>query len=903
MLPMALWTVLVAGGIARSQVLAAASTPLNASLLAELMADLGIANDSYPFVCYNGTTDYGWAGLVAKLGEPDRDIVVEAGWWDSSMILNHVYEILLRDILGYGVLDQLYSGGASTGPRLQYNVTDASVELWPSDATYFEELIVYERSVVYAGSPGYIGHIGWYIPTCSSGQSLLRVVDQYPNYTMDFWRSLRDPQALSLFPASGTGPRYVNPDGTPECDNIPNGCMNGTYTPAQCVNNPYCVEFWGNDPSYSKYYNERLIDGLQLNITINYLDGNGDVQTWVDQKIQPIIFYYWTPSVLLATRNITRISFPNIYAGCIDSFLKDREHTLVTCDYPPDFLFKASSLALKNDFPYAYELLEKLMVSEADITEMLKMLDKTNYTFRDFAVVACNWINSNEDTWSKWIPSPPSLAVASCPTGTGIYRIGQEDLCLTCNAGTYNWSPNNTMPCQTCPSSATCSGGTSVVPFPNFWLDANNNPVQVVRCPLDGVCSMNQLEFNVSNQCSGGLSGVLCTECADPNKYEWNAWLGTLAFTLAIYILPKRSSASIGILTFYFQVAALINPQLSVGTLANILSIDMEISPTCLVPLRGISKVFFFYIVPVVMLLNLVVLHRLGTPIRAWAKSTFVWQRILKNNPVPTSRRANFISSMFELLMCFVLPILKVSLSILDCRRINNAVVMYTAANTICWTGVHLGAAVWAIVVLVILVGILPAFMLFRLLTLKKHGCLDQPDQERVWERCMHLPYRKTYYYWAPLQLLERSTILLYFVFCLPGSNSTSNAARLPLLLAVMGFRFYIQPYKNPVSAKLYQCVGTCWFCLVVINFYLILGTTGWSQVLLGDLAIIIYFAPLVLAVCHYILLLRNITIEPLWRWMWNGHKKRVVPITDVDDEPHPSAAPCPNGSAESQKA
>ncbi|KAI9207260.1 uncharacterized protein BJ171DRAFT_472667 [Polychytrium aggregatum] len=257
-------------------------------------------NASYASFCNMSLNNsFGWDGVAPRLQEPQRTIILESGAWDSARLSTHIVEILIREVLGYKVMVKEYVGGVTTGNRVKYQIVDAAVELWTSDASYYNQMVLYEHSILDAGKSGYTGQIGCISPSISKMQAdmgegagvpsvpkidtglttaivhlllaaILRVVQAYSNYYMDFWRSLRIPAALSIYPRSGMGVHMtINNPPQPTCTGITGGCQNGTYVPSQCINNTHCVEFLSY--GYTPFYSERLIDGLKLNITVNYM--------------------------------------------------------------------------------------------------------------------------------------------------------------------------------------------------------------------------------------------------------------------------------------------------------------------------------------------------------------------------------------------------------------------------------------------------------------------------------------------------------------------------------------------------------------------------------------------------------------------------------------------------------
>ncbi|KAI9201933.1 uncharacterized protein BJ171DRAFT_515971 [Polychytrium aggregatum] len=827
--------------------------------------DLVSSNDSYPLQCYRGNLTFGWSGIHAKLNEPARDIVIESGYWESSMLSSHIYEILLREIMGYPAINRLYVGGVVTGNRLKHGVTDLSVELWQSDATYFQQMVVFEESIIYAGTINYFGHIGWYVPTW--------VVNQYPQYFIDFWRAFTNPNVIALFVQSGTGPRVYGPGGTPECDNVPNGCMNGTYIPKQCINNTHCAEFWASDPSYASYYNERLIDGLNLNLTIAYLEGQY-LETYITAGVQPIVFYNWIPSLFVSSYNVTRIPFP-YKSNCLDKFFLNRTYTPVSCDYPMDYLFKATSVEFKNEFIYPYELLERMKLNNEQINELLIQIGQTNMNDLDYGNVACQWIVENEATWSSWIPTPPVLDVEYCPVGQGKYQISNTTVCLKCSQGFYNWNPNNTDVCSACPNLATCTGGSNVTPMKDYWINPNGTTPQIIKCPETGVC-WTLASNNMTSQCTDGIGGVLCCECNNPDLYKWGGEcvpcpgnlpgpalvlvaLGCFAFVLVIYLMPKTSGATIDIVTFYIQVAGLINEQFDFTELTSIMSINMDLSTTCVYPVKGIYKALSFFSVPPFLALCLLIVYGCNILIRRYyRRETAIYTPLKKwidfhnSDEKEGSLLPYMIHSAFEIIMCCAIPLINTSLEILDCRQIGDVKLMYTAANTVCGVGVHFWATIFASTVIAFVLGMAPFWSLVYLYRLKTQKRLALQDEE-VWHKCFYMSYRPKYYFWLPVGLIERGVILLIFVLYRSDDVYQVNVVRLLVIFLVVIIRCYTQPYRNPMEGTLSRVSALCWLTLASIDFLYIFSWQDASNPLMYFLTAILYLLPVLIVGVYYV--------------------------------------------------
>ncbi|ORY32389.1 hypothetical protein BCR33DRAFT_744059 [Rhizoclosmatium globosum] len=252
---------------------------------------------------------FGWDRLQNPDGSyfttSKRPIVIVIDSWKSSKVNAYIAQYLL-ELMGYRT--QVVSRFQYIfGPELYSNVVDLEMEIWTGDFTNYAKITQYDRVGVDLGATGYNGVAGMMFPSY--------LLDQYPEYSLEFWKFLLNPKFRSIFPPSGSGP-YVTVDGAPICDNTPGTCVNNTYIPSHCRSkDANCIEMLYWDPGYSNNVYQRLIDGLKLPITINFVgDAAKDIVNEALKQKKPILFYGWTPTVFLATNNFTRILFPSTNA-------------------------------------------------------------------------------------------------------------------------------------------------------------------------------------------------------------------------------------------------------------------------------------------------------------------------------------------------------------------------------------------------------------------------------------------------------------------------------------------------------------------------------------------------------------------------------------------------------------
>ncbi|ORY49345.1 hypothetical protein BCR33DRAFT_580695 [Rhizoclosmatium globosum] len=224
-------------------------------------------------------------------------------------------------------------------------------------------------------------------------------MDKYPEWNLDFWRSLLNPDRRVIFPASGTGPK---------CGNKPGPCTDSTYIPKQCqAANSNCTELWHIDSSYSPNVYQRIIDGLQLPLTINFLGGLDNTKAILNDamaKKKAILFYFWTPGTYVAVNNFTKLLFPSNNPTEYGIFSKDNTKPLTT-DPQSIILQKLMSPKFATDFPELPTLATRFQIDPDSMNTMLKQMGgKTPLTASQ---AACQWVQKNINVWSAWVPPVP----------------------------------------------------------------------------------------------------------------------------------------------------------------------------------------------------------------------------------------------------------------------------------------------------------------------------------------------------------------------------------------------------------------------------------------------------------------------------------------------------------------
>jgi glycine betaine/proline transport system substrate-binding protein len=151
---------------------------------------------------------------------------------------------------------------------------DAVLEDW-GYPDQFKQYVTKQKTVVYPGPNGLIGHIGWFIP-----KYLLR---QYPQFKT--WKGLKGKETIFKSPESGSQGMFL-----------------------------------GGDPSYQQKDKE-LIEALGLNfkhVSVGAEQAEVARFTQLIKQRKPVIFYWWTPQYLNTQLNLVEVKLPPRFKGCND---------------------------------------------------------------------------------------------------------------------------------------------------------------------------------------------------------------------------------------------------------------------------------------------------------------------------------------------------------------------------------------------------------------------------------------------------------------------------------------------------------------------------------------------------------------------------------------------------------
>ncbi|KAJ3073443.1 hypothetical protein HDU98_001493 [Podochytrium sp. JEL0797] len=726
--------------------------------------------------CWNGSR-FGWEKFGNYTGSKPK-IKLEQDAWDSARLATNIFYRLAHEIMGFDIRYTEYTGGYDNvdGPRLQAGISDVVMELWTTGVpvTWFDH-----------GSIGYSGRSGMYIPTW--------LADENPTLAFDWWRFFQNPIAVDLMAKQTWKPHYyVNPDGTPICNNIVKGCMNGTYHPSWWTpaSESKFLPMWHIDPTWSQYHYERMIDGLQINAELIWLGPN--YTPLVEQALAnrtAFIFYNWKPSSFVATHNVTRLMFPDSDNGQYQKWLVNNVDTPIESDEPTTIITKATGFDFGTSFPDVVNLLSMITIGDNEINQMLVNMLNNNWTY-DVAV--CDWMHKNEKEWSSWIPEPPKI-ITTCPI------VGQCPAILVLN-----------------------------VQVMQYVQEVTKNPAVL----LSTAVRQDSAEIFVPRALrQDTTSGKASMDCSNYGVMIFFLVLGSFVATFLLLFVPAHETPTIDLLLFYFQVVNLIfkiniSHFKGMESLENFLalaSLDLDgMATSCPAPLSGVSKQLFRFVLPCLFFIHTAILYFTAQAMKQYYPA--LMDKLLQYLPghaKHVSIKVIFLR-IFQIVVTFVLmPLVEACLAILDCRNLMGVSVDFQAPDAVCFHKVHLPAAIFAILVLVLLLGVYPSLLIWKLYRINKAGQLKYNEENLTvldeLNMTLYADYRKSYYFMGPLLIWERGFLVLIFQMLI-GKIDGIGFAYVCILAVVCFIRIYVQPYLFGIEAYMNREIVLCWLILMALN-------------------------------------------------------------------------------------
>jgi glycine betaine/proline transport system substrate-binding protein len=291
-----------------------------------------------------------------KSGAADcGDVTINENAWAGSTANVYVAKYVLEKNLGCDV-EVTKIAEIPVFQALADGKVDAVLEDW-QHVDQYKQFISKQKSVVFAGKLGVVGHIGWYIP-----QYLLK---QYPGFSS--WKGLKGKE--SVFKSAESGSQGM---------------------------------FLGGDPSYVQKDKE-LIELLDLDfkhVTVGAEPAEVARFTQLIKQRKPVIFYWWTPQYLNSSLNLVEVKLPPRPKGCQDDASAGGDIKKYRCAYAADPLQKLLSKEFVQSGSPAVKMLRKFKWSNADQNLVAKWIagDKMQPE-----KAAEKWVKANAAKVNAWL--------------------------------------------------------------------------------------------------------------------------------------------------------------------------------------------------------------------------------------------------------------------------------------------------------------------------------------------------------------------------------------------------------------------------------------------------------------------------------------------------------------------
>jgi glycine betaine/proline transport system substrate-binding protein len=291
----------------------------------------------------------------APANAPCRTVAINEQAWAGSVANTYVAKAVLEKYLGCSVRITQF-GQIPVYPALATGQTDAVLEDWQHVAQY-KQYIDKQHTVVMGGPNGVVGHVGWYIPTY--------LMQQYPQFKT--WQGLKGHESLFKSAESGTKGMFL-----------------------------------GGDPSYI-HKDQQLIQLLGLNLKfVGVGTEQAQVTRWSSlyKQHKPVLFYWYTPQYLNAEYQLSEVTLPPRFPGCVDNYTAGTPMKNYRCAYEDEVLNKVFSAKFAKSGSPAYPVLKRFSWSNLDQEIVAKWIAGDHM---DPDKAGQKWVAQNKAKVMKWL--------------------------------------------------------------------------------------------------------------------------------------------------------------------------------------------------------------------------------------------------------------------------------------------------------------------------------------------------------------------------------------------------------------------------------------------------------------------------------------------------------------------
>lgn len=161
--------------------------------------------------------------------------------------------------------------------------------------------------------------------------------------------------------------------------------------------------FLGGPVDWLKHDVER-VDALGMNFQV--VNAGSAAALWAEVKAaekdkKPVVLFNWTPNFVEAVWEGEFVEFPTYFEGCKDDASKGvNPDKTYDCGNPANgYLKKAAWDGMKDKWPKAYAVLQKISFTNPQIAQMAKFVDVDEMEPED---AAQRWLAENESVWMAW---------------------------------------------------------------------------------------------------------------------------------------------------------------------------------------------------------------------------------------------------------------------------------------------------------------------------------------------------------------------------------------------------------------------------------------------------------------------------------------------------------------------
>eukprot|EP01135_Chromosphaera_perkinsii_P009266 Nk52_evm18s1705 gene=Nk52_evmTU18s1705 len=328
----------------------------------------------------------------------DRQLIIEAGKWDSGNLTSILVAITARDLMNRRNTIVVQRGDLVTlGDRLLDSNTHVHMESWGVDRYEKLRVPLQQGRITSLGSIGYGGRNGVYITSDT-------VTGATGEATPEWWRSLRYTNSWNRLP-----PFNDTAAGLSSCSKA--WCKGKQYfTTTTCdKDRSACRHVRHALDSYYVGIMESLFENLGFPAQITY---NGEAEMFryfedMERTKTPAISYSWYPTISVGSFNFSRVMFDPWSAECYRQHSTTDISPGMVCDQKEEALEKLVSNSLITTDEDMFSAVKKFSLPLEGIEQILVELTKPSNT--DYFSAVCNWMKANPSSWTDSVLVRPSV--------------------------------------------------------------------------------------------------------------------------------------------------------------------------------------------------------------------------------------------------------------------------------------------------------------------------------------------------------------------------------------------------------------------------------------------------------------------------------------------------------------